>query len=146
MPAKKVKKTPQTQVQNGGRAHKPIDWELVDKFLIAGCTGTEIAPHFNMHHQTFLDRVAKEKGMLFTDYAAEMFEKGNSILRNVQFEKALSGDNTMMVWLGKNRLKQRENPTELTVSNETVQSFKDIMNQVKAAQEAKKSEKEENSS
>lgn len=123
-----------------GRPYKPINWELVDELLEAGCPGSEIAPHFNMHHQTFLDRVVKEKGMLFTEYAAIMFEKGNSHLRKAQHDKAISGDNTMMVWLGKNRLKQRENPTELTISPETVKGFNTLMDQVSKAQEERKSE------
>lgn len=123
-----------------GRPEKPIDWELVDKLLEAGCSGPEISPYFNIHSDTLYRRTEDRYGMNFTTYSAILYEKGNAALRKAQYDKAYGGDNTMMVWLGKNRLKQRENPTELTVSNETVQSFKEIMTQVKSAQEARKSE------
>ena len=35
-------------------------------------------------------------------------------LRRVQWEKALSGNVSMLIWLGKNELGQRDNPTEPT--------------------------------
>lgn len=126
-----------------GRPTKPIDWNLVDKMLEAGCSGAEIAPHVFLHPDTFYDRVFKEKCMSFTEYACKMAAKGDANLKLTQYLKAIGeitiGDNTQLIWLGKNRLKQRENPTELTVSTETIAQFKDVMSQVKSAQEALKS-------
>ena len=91
-----------------GPVEKPIDWNKVEQLLIAGCKGTEIAPHFNMHSETFYERVYKHYGKLFTQIAGELYEKGDSILRAKQYEKAVKGDNTLLIWLGKNRLKQRD--------------------------------------
>lgn len=91
-----------------GRPAKPVDWELVDSLLLAGCNGVEIASHFDMHEATFYEKVQEKHKMLFTAYALEKKSKGDSLLRKVQFSKALKGDNTMLVWLGKNRLSQRE--------------------------------------
>lgn len=142
MPAKKVPKTPKTQIQNGGRKHKEVDWAVVDQMLEAGCTGIEIAPIFGIHYETLYDRALRDKGVMWTEYTQQMSSKGEGNIKLTQYLKATGqctkGDTTLLVWLGKNRLKQRENPTELTVSNETVQSFKEIMNQVKSAQEARK--------
>lgn len=90
------------------RPEKEIDWKLVDSLLIAGCFGTEIAPHFDMHVKTFYSRVEDKFGVTFTEYSAEKKFKGESLLRKVQYDKAIKGDNTMLIWLGKNRLKQRE--------------------------------------
>ncbi len=141
--AKKVTET-KPVIKQAGRPEKPIDWEIVDRLLEAGCTATEICPFFNIHADTLCRRIVDEKGMLFTDYAAEMHAKGDANIKATQYMKAIGqstlGDNVQLVWLGKNRLKQRENPTELTVSNETVQSFKNIMDQVSKAQEALKIE------
>lgn len=97
-----------------GRPSKPIDWNLVDKLLMAGCSSTEIASHFDIIDQTLQDRTVQEKGMLYTEYSAILRSKGESCLRAKQYEKALKGDNTMMVWLGKNRLKQRDTPEQIT--------------------------------
>lgn len=115
-----------------GRPEKNIDWEKVDKLLIAGCIGTEIAAQFDMHPHTFYDRVFAEKGMLFTDYQQEKRDKGNSLLRAKQFEKALEKDNTMLIWLGKQRLGQKEDPSDQSVTtNKLVQTLLDEIMQMK---------------
>lgn len=98
-----------------GRPPKPIDWELVDKLLIAGCMATEVAAHFHVHADTFCTQLEKKYGMTFTSYSAEKRQKGDSLLRSVQFNKALKGDNSLLIWLGKNRLKQRENEDKTDV-------------------------------
>lgn len=90
------------------RPEKPINWELVDKLLIAGSLGTEIAAHFDMHPNTFYDRVHAKYNMGFTEYCQEKRSKGDSLLRAKQFEKAMDGNNIMLIWLGKNRLGQKE--------------------------------------
>lgn len=118
-----------------GKAIKKVDWDLVDELLEAGCTGVEIAPHFNMHPETFYERVVKEKNMKFSHYAEIKANKGNSLLRKVQYNKALSGDNTMLVWLGKQRLKQRETPVDVTISEETINNFKAAMDQISRVHE-----------
>ena len=114
-----------------GRPQKPIDWDRVDELLMAGCMGTEIAPHFNMHYQTFYDRVQLEKGMGFTEYMTEKRSQGEALLREKQYKKALgltdTGDNTLLIWLGKNRLNQKETPDAITVDAATVKSFVGLM-------------------
>ena len=102
------KKTPKTQIQNGSPKEKYIDWNLVNKLLEAGCTGTEIAPHFGIHYETLYDRAYKDFGIMWTEYAQRLRQKGDSSLRAVQYAKALKGDNMMLIWLGKNRLGQRD--------------------------------------
>jgi hypothetical protein len=119
------------------RPHKNIDWELVDELLIAGCEGSEIAPCFDMHRNTFYDRVALQYGMSFTDYQQEKRSQGCGSLRKMQWDKACLGDTTMMVWLGKNRLKQSDSPQEVNVSPETMNQFSTLMNQLSSLQSAR---------
>lgn len=126
--------------ENTGRPEKAIDWDLVDELLEAGCSGTEIAPHFNMHADTLYRRVLEKYEMRFADYADIMFAKGDSFLRAVQHAKAKQGDNTMLVWLGKNRLKQKETPNEITVSKDTLDHFSTAMAQMRELQESYKKE------
>lgn len=91
------------------RPEKPIDWKKVDQLLMAGCTGTEIAPHFDMHYNTFYNKVQEKYNIGFSEYSASKKDQGDSLLKAKQFEKALSGKNdTMLIWLGKTRLKQSE--------------------------------------
>jgi len=126
------------------RPIKNIDWEKVDRLLMAGCYGTEIAPHFDMHHETFYDRVRAEKGIGFTEYCALKKCQGDSLLKEKQFEKAISGDNTLLIWLGKARLNQRDTPVDDNVNPEILAKYHVIMDQIKKAQDARKIEDNSN--
>ena len=94
--------------QVAGRPEKPIDWELVDKFIESGCNATQIAAHFKMHLQTFLDRVMQKYYMTFTELAAQVAPAGEAHLLLKQHQKALKDNVQMLIWLGKIRLGQRE--------------------------------------
>ncbi len=95
-----------------GRPEKTIDWELVDKFLEAGCNGIQISSHFSMHPNTFYDRVSEKYNMSFTEYAGLNSPKGEAHLLLSQHQKSLNsqskGNAQMLIWLGKVRLGQRE--------------------------------------
>lgn len=109
---------PHEQVQNGGRQPIPLDWAYIDKSLQACCSGVSIARDLGIHHETLYNRVQDRYGMSFTDYSTKQREKGDDMLRKAQFEKALDKDNTMLIWLGKNRLRQRDGYTEITISKD----------------------------
>lgn len=115
---------------NLGRPEKDVDWKLVDNLLMGGSLGTEIASHFDMHHDTFYRKVEEKYKMGFTAYSQQKKQKGDSLLRYKQYEKALKGDNTLLIWLGKNRLNQRDTQNDLPVTNETVAQFTDLMKQL----------------
>ena len=112
------------------RPEKPIDWDRVERLLMADCTGVEIAPHFNMHPHTFYDRVQEKYNMRFTDYCAEKKSHGDSLIKEAQFEEAVARNNTMMVWLGKQRLGQKENHDQAAPNND--QMLGDILAEVKS--------------
>ena len=92
------------------RPEKPIDWKLVDRLLMSDCKGTEIAPHFDMHVNTFYLKVQEEHNVGFSEYSLIKKEHGDSLLRDKQYQKALKGegDNVQLIWLGKQRLGQKE--------------------------------------
>ena len=87
-----------------------IDWKKVDDLLVAGSSGAEIAANMGIHPTTLYNRCVTDKEMPFCDYSAQKRSKGDSLLRAHQFAKALGftdkGDNTLLIWLGKVRLKQ----------------------------------------
>ena len=85
-----------------------VDWTKVDQLLEAGCDGTEVAAYFGMHEDTFYERVLEQHKVGFTAYKAQKRARGNSLLLGKQFQVAMSGDKTMLVWLGKQRLKQTD--------------------------------------
>lgn len=112
------------------RPEKQIDWDRVDKLLEAGCHGTEICAHFDLTADRFYDRVKEKYGMSFTEYSQEKRQKGDSILRETQFNKAIDGDNMMLIWLGKNRLGQRDKE-EKNDNQEAVELIRKIAERLK---------------
>lgn len=84
--------------------------------LMADCQGTEIAAHFSMHPNTFYERVTSKYKVSFTEYSSLKRQAGDALLKAAQFSKAVGagkGDNTMLIWLGKVRLGQRDNDASL---------------------------------
>ena len=91
--------------------HRPevfIDWNTVDKYLQAGASGKTVADKIGIHENTLYLRTMKEKKMNFTEYRRQQFEHGNDNIHMKQYAKAMSGDNTLLIWLGKQRLGQRD--------------------------------------
>lgn len=88
--------------------NKPIDWKKVENLIVHGCSGVQIAATLGMHPETLYDRCLKENKRHYSEYSHEFWEKGNAQLHAKQFQMAMKGDKTLMVWLGKNRLKQSD--------------------------------------
>jgi hypothetical protein len=124
------------------RPEIPINWDKVDELLMAGCPGTEVASFFGMHEETFYDRVAKKYGVAFSEYKAKKAATGEALLRMQQYTKAMGltakGDNTLLIFLGKVRLGQRENANEKMAPAEVLAAFSDLMKQLDAAQSLSK--------
>lgn len=131
------KGVPDKRIKPRRAPHRPgkiIDWRKVDELLIAGCTGTEVAANFDIHPNTFYDRIEKEYGISFTEYSSQKKQTGHSILRAVQYSKAIGatkeGDNTLLIWLGKQYLNQAENPRDMGVNDAIDKNFSALMEQI----------------
>jgi len=105
-------RAPKKPITTNGRPVKPIDWNKADEMLESCCTGTEIAAYFAMHPQTFYDRVHMEKGVSFTAYSQQKQSKTLQKLRDKQIEVAHNGNPSLLIWLGKQYLDQRDQPKE----------------------------------
>ena len=121
-----------------GRPAIPLDWDKADQLMLAGCTGIEIASALGINEETFYQRCQDQYGMPFTVYAAKKKAMGASILRFHQYQKALGitkkGDNTLLIWLGKQRLGQKENVNDIIVNDDVVKAFEKLMGQIDKAQ------------
>ena len=113
---KKVKGQP-------GRPQIEIDWKAVNQYLIAGCSGQEIAGFLGIHPDTLYLAVKRKYNQVFTEYSAMYKQKGDAILKAKQFEAAINDKNiSMLIWLGKQRLGQKDkNETDLTVTDMVTQ-------------------------
>jgi hypothetical protein len=85
-----------------------IDWSVVDHYLERGCPTTEIAAIIGIHHDTLYRRCLEDNNISYSAYAQERKAKGEALLRAKQYDVAMEGDKTMLVWLGKCRLGQQE--------------------------------------
>lgn len=125
-----------------GRPQVKIDWDKVNSLLVAGCSGAEICGYLGIGESALFTHCQAEKGMLFSNYARQFYQKGDSILRAKQFEKASKGDNSMLIWLGKNRLKQRDKEPENTnpPNDEQLDALIDWLENQKSSEEKDASE------
>lgn len=92
------------------RPKAKIDWKKVDSMLMAGCTGTECAAFFGIHEDTLYRACERDQKKGFAAYSQEKRSKGDILLRQAQFDMALKKDRGMLIWLGKNRLGQKDTP------------------------------------
>ena len=103
-----------------------IDWKKAETLLEAGCTGVEIAAYFAMHPVTFYNRVEDAYKMSFTDLLQQKHRTGEAKLREAQQKLAYHKKNcSMLIWLGKQRLGQRE--PEQKTSNLNESAFLDYL-------------------
>jgi len=91
-----------------GRPLLPVDWALVDKLLAIQCTKLEICGVIGVSDDTLSRRCHDEKGTTFAEYSIQKKTPGRMNLRRKQFEVALSGNVSMLIWLGKQILDQKD--------------------------------------
>jgi len=85
-----------------------IDWKIVDSLLEASCEGTEIAAYLGIDNDTLYKRCKLDNKMGFSEYLQQKKAKGDTLLKTKQFKVAMDGDKAMLIWLGKQRLNQRD--------------------------------------
>jgi len=91
-----------------GRPKKQINWSEVDKLCEIQATAEEIAVWFKCSPDTLSRACRAEKGKGFAEYLAEKRGRGKVSLRRKQFNLALRGNVTMLIWLGKQWLDQSD--------------------------------------
>lgn len=110
-----------------GRPKADLNWEEINQLLVAGCSGVEIAGYCGVDPATIYDRCEKDNNKPFSAYSQEMKAKGQSILRAHQYAKALGktdkGDNTLLIWLGKQRLDQKDKPIQQGEQDEFIENL-----------------------
>lgn len=80
--------------------------ETIEKLASVFCTDEEIASFMGVTVETLLNNKNKSS---FLEYKKRGLERGKATLRRKQFELAMKGNCTMLIWLGRNYLGQSEN-------------------------------------
>jgi hypothetical protein len=108
------------------RPKAKIDWDEAGEMISAGCDGVQVAAYFGIHPDTLYMACEKELKMGFSAYLQTKRATGDAMLLKTQFELALKEkDRTMLVWLGKQRLGQREKQdTDITSGGDKLTDIK----------------------
>lgn len=100
-----------------GRPQKMIDQEQFEKLCGLQCTLDEFCCYFDCDDKTLEKWCKNTYKMNFSEIFKIKKGKGKISLRRKQFEVALSGNPTMLIWLGRNMLGQTDKyEIEQTVS------------------------------
>jgi hypothetical protein len=91
-----------------GRPVKEINLEELDKLCAMQCTEAEIAGWFDISVDTVERRVKEMAGVSFAEYFKQKRGKGKISLRRKQMQVALGGNPTMLIWLGKQYMDQKD--------------------------------------
>ena len=91
-----------------GRPRKEIDFTELEKLCALQCLETEIAGWFECSVDTLSRRVEEKTGLRFAEYFAQKRGNGKIALRRQQMQMAMKGNPTMLVWLGKQYLNQKD--------------------------------------
>ncbi len=92
----------------GGAPKKEVDWVRAAEMCSYQCTQAEIAADQGVSIDTLVRRCKEDHGCGFSAYFKEKRLAGFVSLRHKQYLMALAGDKTMLVWLGKQWLDQRD--------------------------------------
>jgi hypothetical protein len=100
------------------RPQKKIDWDEVDKCLLAQVPGTWIAASIGVHPETLYERCQIEKGMGFSAYSQSKMSHGKTIAMKKQFGGVLNGNVALSLHWAAHHLDQ---PNKSTVKQEIKQ-------------------------
>lgn len=95
-----------------GRRLEPINWNEFERMCFVQCTLEELAYAFDRDVATLQKEIKDQYGKTYSQVMEEKQSFGKTALRRVQMQKALKGDNTMLIWLGKNILGQTDKHEE----------------------------------
>lgn len=97
-----------TNNPNMGRPPKEIDWKKVETLCQIQCTQEEIASVMDIHIDNLTLAAKRDHGLTFADLFKKWREGGRCSLRRSQWKKALEGNPTMLIWMGKQVLGQKD--------------------------------------
>ena len=92
----------------GGRPRIEIDMALLEELAKIQCTEVECAAVLRVSIDT-IERAVKEAGFSsFPEFIKAHSADGKTSLRRAQMKLALDGNATMLIWMGKQHLGQRD--------------------------------------
>jgi len=103
-----------------GRPPKEIDKEQFEKLCSMQCTEIEILDFLDVGKDKLIRWCKENYGDTFENTFKRKSSKGKISLRRKQFETALGGNTTMLIWLGKQYLEQTDKSETDNTNNDNV--------------------------
>jgi hypothetical protein len=107
-------------VAMAGRPHKPFDWDKLNAILQYGANLSDASEIMGVSEDTILRRIKKEHGMEYATYKNKKMGKVRIGLLRKQVEVAMSGNVSMLIWLGKQHLDQKDKQEIEQLSQSTI--------------------------
>jgi Zn-dependent peptidase ImmA (M78 family) len=84
------------------------EWDQFDKLISFFCTIEEIASFFKVSIDTVERRLFDRHNAKFAEYSSKVRDLGKIKLRKKQWDIAMSGNSSLLIWLGKQYLGQSD--------------------------------------
>lgn len=97
--------------KKNGRPRIVVDWLVVEKLAVIQCTQEEVAAYLGCSLDTLERDCKREKDITFAEFWRQKRKTGIIQLRRKQWEVAMNGDKTLLIWLGKQYLDQADEQT-----------------------------------
>ena len=91
-----------------GRPRKEIDQKMFENMCAIQCTEVEIAGIFECDVDTINNWCKRTYGETFSEVYKQKSAKGKMSLRRLQFKAAENGNSSLLIFLGKQYLGQRD--------------------------------------
>jgi hypothetical protein len=85
-----------------------LDWARIEQLASTGTSGVGIARICGVAEDTLRKRCKKDKNIGFSEFMRQKREVGFSSIRMKQYQVALAGNPSMLIWLGKQYLDQND--------------------------------------
>ena len=85
-----------------------LDYKKLDAMCAIHCTGEECAAILGVDYDTLNKALKRDGNKGFTDYFKQKGANGKMSLRRKQYDHAMGGNSTMLIWLGKQWLGQSD--------------------------------------
>jgi hypothetical protein len=126
-----VSKTYIPSNETPGRTSIKINWDEANFALQAGCTGAEIAESLGCNKATFYYQVEKKYKIKYQHHLQNLRRKGLNSIKMKQYQIAMKGNVTMLIWLGKQYLGQKEDPKGTKEFDGKLNEFLDALKNIK---------------
>lgn len=114
-----------------GRPRKELEdisvdgWELLDSLIIWSAHAEYIAEKLGISEDTLSKRIKDKHGCTFTEYRNKKKEAIRINLFKKQYDEAMKGNTSLLIWLGKNECGQsdkqeviQDKPININISRE----------------------------